>query len=430
MRHDFLKRSLVIGMILFVVGVGFTFHLQETNFVANFRTWEFFTSIQDAIDDPDTLPGDTLYVDPGLYPENVNVYKASLTIIGDLSRNQIVDGNGTGHAFRITADGVTLKYLTIKTSGNYSSVNIESDYNTVQGNNIQDGLRGVRVTSDHNTIKENDFEDCHVSVQVDANDNLVYNNTIHDCWRGIYLYSAANGNVLCNNSISVFENEGILLLSSSNNWIYSNVITGIADPYNGVYGILLIASSENSIYANDLQGSDYGLYLIWGSHSNLIHHNNFIDNTSYDAYVDNSMGNCNNNIWHKGSYSGGNYWNNLSCTDADNNLICDSAYSIPGGISDQDGYPLVSYWTPLKGNVDGDPLEQISMSDLTYLIAYLNISPIGEPEPITPCAADVNGDGVVDDDDLDYLIEYLFGSGPAPVGDCATQLVLPMLFNQ
>ncbi|MBU8935037.1 MAG: T9SS type A sorting domain-containing protein [candidate division Zixibacteria bacterium] len=65
-----------------------------------------------------------------------------------------------------------------------------------------------------------------------------------------------------------------------------------------------------------------------------------------------------------------------------------------------------------RGNVDGDPADEINIADLTYLVAYLFT---GGPPP--PCMeeADVNGDGEINIADLTYLVAYLFTGGPPPV---------------
>lgn len=67
----------------------------------------------------------------------------------------------------------------------------------------------------------------------------------------------------------------------------------------------------------------------------------------------------------------------------------------------------------IRGNVDGDPEDEISVSDLLYLVEYQFGAPAG-PEP--PCfdEADVNASGEIDVADLLYLVEYQFGSPPGP----------------
>jgi hypothetical protein len=66
----------------------------------------------------------------------------------------------------------------------------------------------------------------------------------------------------------------------------------------------------------------------------------------------------------------------------------------------------------MRGNVNGDTLDQTDVSDLTYLVEYLFL---GGLEP--PCfeEADVNGDGSNDVADLTYLVDYLFLGGNPPV---------------
>lgn len=76
-------------------------------------------------------------------------------------------------------------------------------------------------------------------------------------------------------------------------------------------------------------------------------------------------------------------------------------------------YKLVQvrvHLTPyICGDINGDGL--VDQSDLIYLGNYLYG---GGPPPVSFWAADVNGDGYVDSSDLIYLGNYLFNNGPPP----------------
>ncbi|MFH1687601.1 MAG: S8 family serine peptidase, partial [bacterium] len=67
----------------------------------------------------------------------------------------------------------------------------------------------------------------------------------------------------------------------------------------------------------------------------------------------------------------------------------------------------------IRGNIDGDPLETIDITDLVYLVNYMFN---GGPEP--PCMKEANVDGDIfenlDIADLVYLVTYMFSGGPAP----------------
>ena len=82
--------------------------------------------------------------------------------------------------------------------------------------------------------------------------------------------------------------------------------------------------------------------------------------------------------------------------------------------SDGDGVGDVceSCCVGMRGNVDGDPDDNVNGNDVLYLINYAFVS---GPEP--PCMeeADVDGDGTINGNDVLYLINYAFNSGPAPV---------------
>ena len=70
-----------------------------------------------------------------------------------------------------------------------------------------------------------------------------------------------------------------------------------------------------------------------------------------------------------------------------------------------------------RGNVDGDPNETVDISDLSYLISHLFLSPAGPPPPcLLEGNVDGDPDGEINVSDVTFLIEYMFGkpNGPAP----------------
>lgn len=80
-------------------------------------------------------------------------------------------------------------------------------------------------------------------------------------------------------------------------------------------------------------------------------------------------------------------------------------------------YPIIgSCCVGQRGNVDGDPEDQLDIADLVYLGDYMFN---GGPAP--PCwdEADIDGDGgsVIDISDLVYMLEFMFNGGPPPP-DC------------
>lgn len=66
----------------------------------------------------------------------------------------------------------------------------------------------------------------------------------------------------------------------------------------------------------------------------------------------------------------------------------------------------------IRGNIDGDPANEITISDLIYLVEYMFS---GGPESSCPRAANVNGGLGLDISDLTYLVDYMFTGGYPPL---------------
>lgn len=72
----------------------------------------------------------------------------------------------------------------------------------------------------------------------------------------------------------------------------------------------------------------------------------------------------------------------------------------------------------IRGNVDGDPLDVIDISDLLFLVDYMFVP--GSPDPVCLSESNVNGDENPSPDisDLLFLVDYMFlppGDAPAPL---------------
>ncbi|MEZ5359077.1 MAG: dockerin type I repeat-containing protein [Candidatus Zixiibacteriota bacterium] len=66
--------------------------------------------------------------------------------------------------------------------------------------------------------------------------------------------------------------------------------------------------------------------------------------------------------------------------------------------------------TDVPGDVNNDG--NVNILDADYLLQYLYS---GGPAPVCPCQADLNGKPGINILDVSYLLNYLYGNGPAPV---------------
>ncbi|MBD3253641.1 MAG: hypothetical protein GF383_01030, partial [Candidatus Lokiarchaeota archaeon] len=144
---------------------------------------------------------------------------------------------------------------------------------------------------------------------------------------GIYLSNVLNFTI-SSNTVNNNTDYGIFLNSCQNSSIYGNLIL-----YNLVYGLFLNTSNNNTISNNNFfYNSLTGIASNEPSESNLIYLNNFTGNLL------NAMDNGTFNMWDNGSI--GNYWDDYTGADRNNDGIGDTPYKILGTAGSYDHYPI------------------------------------------------------------------------------------------
>jgi len=247
----------------------------------------------------------------------------------------------------------------------------------------------------------------------------IINNTItHNYEKGIHLSASFPSRVLYNN---ISNNFGYGINTQGININYQRVISDNLITYNTKSGIVLGLNnkycSNTDIYFNIIRDNqEYGIFCNQSSGHldflNVVHHNNLINNTLGNAY-DESM---DTNLWD--DTGEGNYWYDyeIRYPDANNDdNIWDTPYEIMGG-DNMDRYPLLNLWVPPIVCGDVDNSGGVDIDDVVYLINYIFSS--GPPPTPEVCIGDADGSGSVDIDDVVYLINYIFVSGPPPIETC------------
>ena len=261
-----------------------------------------FSTIQEAIDSPLVVEGDTVYVGSGIYREHVLLSKSvSLVAVGEGSTT-VIDGDGTGTVVLVTADGAAL-----------------------QGFTVRNGSNGIIVSA---------AENCTIS------GNLVEDNTN----RGILTTKSQNCTVSLNQVVRTRVMYGLNINSSRNIRLVEN-----AASHNLFDGIGVFSSSDNFIVGNTVNDNRYfGIVVDYLSSNNVVYHNNFWNN-SLQVRSSNPT-----NRWDNGLE--GNYWSNYNGTDVTGDGVGEAFFVVDEPTAQRDRFPLMRpFVNEVYLRVDAEP---------------------------------------------------------------------------
>ncbi len=190
--------------------------------IYNNRTLMGYVSLQTAIND--ALDGDTIWLENGIYTENIIVNK-SLTIKARENHNVTIQAlNPTNHVITVRSHGTKIEGLTVKGANNAIGILLDSN---------------ASIRSSNCTVKNNYVTNNYYGIYSLGNNNTITNNTvINNNWMAIILIDATN-NLIKNNTL-LNNNYGIYLRNSNNITIKNNNIAG-----GGMYGINPQSSTAN-----------------------------------------------------------------------------------------------------------------------------------------------------------------------------------------
>jgi len=272
--------------------------------------------------------------------------------------------------------GIDLEY-----TNNGKLINNSCTFNHGFGISLEDCCN---ITITNNTINNNDGSGIIlVCDHIDTNNNTILENKInHNGEEGIYLDGSTNEHILdvnhnniTGNILNFNGNNGIYIYFGDynilfNNTANNNTIDGfsIRENYfttflentafnNTESGIKTIVGCNSIIKLNKLNSNENGICLTSGSDFNIVYENNVTFNKLYGIVIDTDTVNDNtiynntiigntvngfdngvSNQWDNGTL--GNYWDDYSGADANDDGIGDSSYDVPPIGGSLDNYPI------------------------------------------------------------------------------------------
>jgi len=300
---------------------GQTNPLQQNNFgVRNLNTSKTYSTIQEAINAPETLDGHKIFVASGIYYEHVTINKA-LSLIGEDRSTTIIDGNGMGKVVYVTANNVEVRNFTIRNGA--FGLWLDNSYNSkIISNNFQNGLYGIRLYHSRNSeiignnicgytwfgieIKESSNTTLRDNSMIENEYNFGVNgNSLFDFINNIDVSNTINGKpvyyLINQHDITIdgstFQEIGYLGLVNSTNIKVKNL-----NVQNNIQGILFAFTTNSSINDVNAKNNWNGIFIVHSSNIS-VNKNNANYNFDYGIKFFNSShsianeNNVNNNGW-------------------------------------------------------------------------------------------------------------------------------------
>lgn len=389
-------------------------------------------TIQAAVDA--ASEGDTVFVWPGVYEENVEIIQA-VVLKGHNKHNTIIDAAEVGSCVRVRANGTVVDGFTLVNSGYSEFYDWYSD-------------AGVRIS---------DADSCHIlncvfrdnpiaSIHIGAGSrNRIEHSQIHGMMsNGTQSLTGIRIAGEHPDSVVTYENWFNEITS---NFIDSCSLRAIYFPHDinvsytqvrGNYirdnhiGLEMATSRENEISYNVFIDNDLLAIMIThcmcGGSQNQFHHNAFIDNGSPSCQCFDDGYSV--EYWYDSGTLEGNYWSGYSGSDGDGDGVGDVPFMLCYNSSADDPYPLMAIpdfdadgwhdsvdncpelYNPDQADVDGDFIGDMCDDCTDYDgDGYSNVGITSPdcPEPdncdyaYNPNQEDTDGDGVGDSCDVRQL---------------------------
>jgi len=302
-------------------------------------------------------------------------------VIEDITR----DGKGNGFCISVQNSAVyfEIRNCTLTNAGfTFPDAAIllnNVDHATIIGNDLTDtNFVGILMdNSDNNNLIRNNASLSDLGILMTNSElNYISGNTINDnIENAININDNSNFNTISGNTV-INNQLGISIFNDSDN----NTVVGNTAKENAWAGIACISQSDsNFMLDNDVSDNSIGVNISTSDcRFNTVYNNTFTLNT---LHADDEGS---NNNWNLGTL--GNYWDNYTGSDLDDDGIGNIPYNVSGSAGSKDYYPIwddgddinptISINTPSGGSLFGTdaPTYNLNIFDVNLNMTWYTLN--------------------------------------------------------